>query len=241
MNSVGKTRAGEKLYLPSQKRSESEVTALIASVSSIPGIDHLLGQSAADCSIEYYNGPMSDDREFVVAGRVQIWIEIHGRLLTGEPDFVADVLANYEHGGVEAVDAFLESIDCFDYVPRDYSKVEIAHLDCSLDTTEIDAEVVYQDLSESEVIELIDDVLDYDGSNIRSLSHGDEDGVIHIVKGYDVASNLSVSETTPLQVEFCGEPLKAMSVSDLGNFLYSLKHHGQDVAFATLNRIYSKA
>ena len=117
MNIVDEKCAGEKLYLPSQKRTESEVMTKIASVCRIPGIDHLRGQSAPGCSIEYYNGPVPDGREFVVACRVQIYIEIHGRLLTGEPDFVADVLANYEHGGVEAVDAFLESIDCFDYVP----------------------------------------------------------------------------------------------------------------------------
>ncbi len=237
MINMGKTRAGEKLYLPSQKRSESEVTALIASVCRIPGIDHLRGQSAADCSIEYYSGPMIDDPAFVVALRNQIWIEFNGHLLTGEPDFVADVLANYEHGGVEAVDAFLESIDCFDYVPRDYSKVEIAHLDCSIDTTEIDAEVVSRDFSESEVIEMIATVFDLDGSRIERLIDGYEDAVIFFHWACDCPSYMSITQIKTLEVDYRGEPLKAMSVSDFGKVLYSVIHHGHDVALKNLHNI----
>ena len=96
-----------------------------------------------------------------------------------------------------------------------------------------------QMFSEDDVLELMEDVLQHDPDPVENLYDGIREGVITLVKSGASAPNMWVKECVYLHFEFHGVHLKPMSVSAFGNFLFALKHHGEEVALAVLHRIYS--
>jgi hypothetical protein len=52
---------------------------------------------------------------------------------------------------------------------------------------------------------------------------------------------MSTDGYTLIHMSFHGINLEPLSVSDFGNFLHAVKNHGDEVALATLHRIYSKS
>ena len=68
-----------------------------------------------ECTIDLGGCLVADGREFQVWYRTKIWVELHYNTLKVEPEVLGDVLANYEYGGVEAVEAYLDSIETDDF------------------------------------------------------------------------------------------------------------------------------
>lgn len=98
-----------------------------------------------------------------------------------------------------------------------------------------------KEFTTEEVIEMMPEAIGYDSSTVDDLEHGDLGAVIQIRQG-GLHSKKSWSENCGyLHMEFQGINLDPMSVSDFGNFLYALIHHGEEVALATLHFIYDNA
>ena len=72
------------------------------------------------------------------------------------------------------------------------------------------------------------------------LNPGTDGAVLQIHQVFYPSADMCVHQPSKLHLLFYGFELCAMSVSDFGNFLYALKHHGEEVALATLRHIYSK-
>lgn len=100
---------------------------------------------------------------------------------------------------------------------------------------------VLQYFSDSEVLDLMREVIHIDTDSVDYIYDGVREGVVTLVKSCDSASNFWVKECVYLHFEFYEQHLKPMSVSDFGNFLHALKHGGEEVALAVLHRIYSKS
>lgn len=98
---------------------------------------------------------------------------------------------------------------------------------------------VLQYFSDSEVLQLMRELLKYDTDSVKNIYDGGPEGVVTVVRRSDRASDLWVKECVALSFEFYEQHLKPMSVSHFGNFLHSLKHGGEEVALAVLHRIYS--
>ncbi len=93
-----------------------------------------------ECTIDLGGCLVADGREFQVWYRTKIWVELHHDALKVEPEVLGDVLANYEYGGVAAVEAYLDSIetDDFDEEPEGSESLaanspEHEHIDSALE------------------------------------------------------------------------------------------------------------
>jgi hypothetical protein len=98
---------------------------------------------------------------------------------------------------------------------------------------------VLQYFSDSEVLDLMREVIHCDTDSVDYIYDGVREGVVTLVKSCDSASNFWVKECVYLHFEFYEQHLKPMSVCHFGNFLHALKHGGEEVALAVLHRIYS--
>lgn len=98
---------------------------------------------------------------------------------------------------------------------------------------------VLQYFSDSEVLDLMREVIHFDTDSVDYIYDGVREGVVTLVKSCDSASNFWVKECVYLHFEFYEQHLKPMSVCHFGNFLHALKHDGEEVALAVLHRIYS--
>ena len=68
-----------------------------------------------ECTIDLGGCLLADGREFQVWYRTKIWVELHHDALKVEPEVLGDVLANYEYGGVAAVEAYLDSLEADEF------------------------------------------------------------------------------------------------------------------------------
>jgi hypothetical protein len=227
MNNVDETRAGEKLYLPSQTWNETSVLAMFYALFDDGLNKRMIVDFARDSTFDVNFGYQSHNPEFFVTGRCQFFIHLHGELIKVQPPVLGDILSNYEYGGVDAVDAFLEST---------HSKVST-----SCDEAEIGSHVHLQHYAEPEVLELMKDVLHYDINGVANLYDGMLDGVVIVEKECVRASTIQVNEISLLKINYREEPLMAMSVSDFGNFLNAIKDDDDNELLVreTLNHIYS--
>lgn len=91
------------------------------------------------------------------------------------------------------------------------------------------------------VFKLMSSVLGYNPKTAHGLQDGDQDAVVLVEQDGCHTENLSALSCGLFTVRFHGINLQGMSVSNFGNFLCALKHHGEEVALATLYKIYSKA
>ncbi len=98
-----------------------------------------------------------------------------------------------------------------------------------------------QAFSVPEVIAMMPDALGYDSSTIDDLEHGDLGAVIQIRQGGLHSEDLWLENCGYLHLDYQGINLDPMSVSDFGNFLYSLIHYSEEVTLATLRHIYENA
>lgn len=227
MKKIGETRAGKKLYLPSQTWNETSVLAKFYALFDVGQHERMIVDFARDSTIDVNYLYQYRTPEFFVTGRCQFFIHLHDELVKVQPNVLGDILSNYEYGGVDAVDAFLES---------KHSRVST-----SCDEAEIGSDVHLQHYAESEVLKLMEEVLHYDSKGGAKLYDGMRDAVICIEKECVSASTIQVNEISLLKVNYRGEPLMAMSVSDFGNFLNAIKDDEDNelLVRATLNRIYS--
>jgi hypothetical protein len=97
-------------------------------------------------------------------------------------------------------------------------------------------------MADEEVMELIGDVLKQKICELCSITAG-VDGVVRVVRHWDSDGSSDIHSVleSHLYVTYCDVDLRPMSVSDFGNFLHAVKHNGNDVALATLHRIYNEA
>lgn len=98
-----------------------------------------------------------------------------------------------------------------------------------------------QEYSVPDVIEMMPDAIGYDSSTIENLEHGDLGAVIQIRQGGRYKKKNWSENCGYLHMTFHGIELEPMAVSDFGNFLHALIHHGEEVALATLRFIYENA
>jgi hypothetical protein len=93
----------------------------------------------------------------------------------------------------------------------------------------------------SKTLSLMAEVTGYDTSGLEGLEHGDLGATVSAVQGGDYSDRMSTDGYTLIHMSFHGINLEPLSVSDFGNFLHAVKNHGDEVALATLHRIYSKS
>jgi phosphoribosylformylglycinamidine (FGAM) synthase-like enzyme len=87
------------------------------------------------------------------------------------------------------------------------------------------------------MLNLLSDVIDT--SDISDLIDGRDGGVIQYIRCGIQSEKIQVESREELSVQFLGQKLKPMTFNAFGNFLYALKHHGEEVALSVLHRIYS--
>ena len=102
------------LFLAPSNWTDEEVLARSESMFGIDCTSPTIVDFGDDCTIDLGGCSLADGPEFQVWYRTQIWVELHHNTLKVEPEVLGDVLANYEYGGVEAVEAYLESLECED-------------------------------------------------------------------------------------------------------------------------------
>jgi hypothetical protein len=101
--------------------------------------------------------------------------------------------------------------------------------------------VEMQEYSVPNVIEMMPDAIGYDSSTVDHLEDGDRGAVIQIRQGGLHSKKCWSENCGYLHMDFHGIDLDPMTVSEFGNFLYALIHHGEEVALATLHYIYENA
>lgn len=97
---------------------------------------------------------------------------------------------------------------------------------------------VFRDFTSTEVMDLMVDAFQVD-NRFNDVNHSSEGNAAlyceHHAKG---PTNLSVMTNADMSIEYHGIELSDMTVSALGNFLYAVKHHGEEVALAVMHRIF---
>ncbi len=96
-----------------------------------------------------------------------------------------------------------------------------------------------QEFTADQVMELMADVLQTDNRFGVINDSLEGNAALYCKEGGKDAGILSVSMCDKLSTEFPGVDLSEMTVSAFGNFLYAVKHHGDEVALAVLSHIYS--
>jgi hypothetical protein len=96
-----------------------------------------------------------------------------------------------------------------------------------------------QEFTADGVIALMADVLQYDVSALDSIEDGVGGAAIQIRQHSKSKSSVTAKNWGFLQVKFQDLEVRSMTVSDFGNFLYAIKHHGEEVILAVLHRICS--
>jgi hypothetical protein len=91
-----------------------------------------------------------------------------------------------------------------------------------------------QEFTVDEVIALMADVLQYDVSALDSIEDGVGGAAIQIRQHSKSKSNVTAQNWGFLQVKLQDLEVRSMTVSDFGNFLYCIKHYGEEVALAVL-------
>jgi hypothetical protein len=93
-----------------------------------------------------------------------------------------------------------------------------------------------------QVIELIGEVLELDVSSLNNVIPGVGNSAAILVSSITgTESGAIVFVESELNIVIGCMNVYPMSVSNLGNFLYALKHGGKALALATLHRIYSES
>jgi hypothetical protein len=90
----------------------------------------------------------------------------------------------------------------------------------------------------STVLILLSEQTGYNTDAVETLEHGDLGAPIMAIQGGHYSKRMSTIGCAPIVMDFYSISLEPMSVSDFGNFLYAIKHHGDEVALATLRHIY---
>jgi hypothetical protein len=98
-----------------------------------------------------------------------------------------------------------------------------------------------KEFTTAEVIEMMPEAIGFDSRTIDDLEHGDLGAVIQIRQGGLHTEDLWSENCGYLHLDYQGINLNPMSVSDFGNFMYSLIHHCEEVTLATLRHIYENA
>jgi len=93
----------------------------------------------------------------------------------------------------------------------------------------------------SNVLKLLSEQTGYNTDAVENLEHGDLGAPIMAIQGGHYSKRMSTYGWAPIVMYFYSISLDPMSVSDFGNFLYAIKHHGDEVALATLRHIYENA
>jgi hypothetical protein len=91
------------------------------------------------------------------------------------------------------------------------------------------------------VLILLAEQTGYNTDAVENLEHGDLGAPIMAIQGGHYSKRMSTLGCAPIVMYFYSISLEPMSVSDFGNFLYAIKHHGDEVALATLRHIYENA
>ena len=96
----------ERKFLPAQQWTRQQVMELLRDEY---GVDYTNGivEFGDVCTVDSERLISSSDK-FRMWTRTQVWIEVNNEALMAEHDVVGDVLANYAHGGGDAVSAYLE-------------------------------------------------------------------------------------------------------------------------------------
>ena len=97
----------EPMFLPSQQWSKQQVMELLRDEYGADCTNALV-EFGDVCTIDTERLVCSSDK-FRMWTRTQVWIEVNNEALMADHDVVGDVLANYAHGGGDAVSAYLES------------------------------------------------------------------------------------------------------------------------------------
>jgi hypothetical protein len=93
----------------------------------------------------------------------------------------------------------------------------------------------------SKTLDLMAELTGYCTVGIEDLEDGDLGATVSAVQGGNNSDRMSTYGYTLVHMSFHGIQLDSMSASDFGNFLHAVKNHGDEVALATLHRIYSKS
>lgn len=99
--------SGERMFLPAQQWTRQQVVELLRDDYGIDCTNALVEFGDA-CTVDTERLICSSDK-IRMWTRTQVWIEVNNEALMAEHDVVGDVLANYAHGGGDAVSAYLES------------------------------------------------------------------------------------------------------------------------------------
>ena len=114
-------------------------------------------------------------------------------------------------------------------------------LEIVLKALDVPNPVEMKEFTTEEVIEMMPDAIGYDSSTLNDLEDGDRGAVIQIRQGVRYGKNYWSENCGFLHMDFHGIDLDPMTVSEFGNFLYALIHHGEEVALAVLHYIYENA
>ena len=93
----------------------------------------------------------------------------------------------------------------------------------------------------STVLNLLAEQTGYNTAAVENLEDGDLGAPVVAVQGGDYSKRMSTYGCAPIVMYFHSISLDPMTVNDFGNFLYAIKHHGDEVALATLHHIYQNA
>jgi len=93
----------------------------------------------------------------------------------------------------------------------------------------------------SNVLKLFSEQTGYNTDAVEYLENGDLGATIMATQGGHYSERMLTDGCALIVMYFYSISLDPMSVSDFGNFLYAIKHHGDEVALATLHHIYENA
>lgn len=114
---VGRKPTGSDSAAPlflTHRHSESDVLETVSGLFGFDQPDPDDVDFGGECTIDIGGCYLADGPRFQVWYRHQIWIDVDHNPLKVEPEVVGNVLANYEYGGIDAVEAYLESLECND-------------------------------------------------------------------------------------------------------------------------------
>lgn len=94
-----------------------------------------------------------------------------------------------------------------------------------------------QHFTTEEVTTLLCEVLGYEVESLVDLDYGNPGDTIQIRYSEKSGDNNSTFRNGVVNVSYHDIELKPMTVNDLGNFLHAYKHHGDEVALATMIHI----
>ena len=113
-----------QLFLHRQVWSEEDSLKVAIDLTSISASSVRYFEMGQDNAFHIGHVTKHDEDGFYLYTESQSHLSINGQSVTGDPAKISGVLANYQFGGMKAVNAFLESLEC------DYSDEELEGSQC---------------------------------------------------------------------------------------------------------------